>query len=86
MRPPWTWTPACPGSGLKTPQEYFEAVTTAKAALCNRMHAAVGLAGLGIPAIAVGSDTGCSWWQPSACPTTMSRRRMPTILKSNWKI
>ena len=41
----------------KTSQEYFQAAATAKAALCNRMHAAVGLAGLGIPAIAIGSDT-----------------------------
>jgi hypothetical protein len=41
----------------QTPQEYFEAAATAKAALCNRMHAAVGLAGLGIPSIAVGTDT-----------------------------
>jgi hypothetical protein len=48
---------AVPRLWPQTPQEYFEAAATAKAALCNRMHAAVGLAGLGIPAIAVGTDT-----------------------------
>jgi polysaccharide pyruvyl transferase WcaK-like protein len=41
----------------KSPAEYFSQVAAAKVALCNRIHAAVGLAGLGIPAIAVGSDT-----------------------------
>ncbi len=41
----------------KTPQEYFTLVSEAKAALCNRMHASVGLASLGIPSVAVGTDT-----------------------------
>lgn len=48
---------AVPRLWPQTPQEYFEVAATAKAALCNRMHAAVGLSGLGIPAIAVGTDT-----------------------------
>lgn len=41
----------------KTPQEYFALVSEAKVALCNRMHASVGLAGLGIPSISVCTDT-----------------------------
>jgi len=41
----------------KTRQEYFALVSGAKVALCNRMHASIGLASLGIPSIAVGTDT-----------------------------
>lgn len=41
----------------RTPDEYFTEVAGAKAAVCNRLHASVGLAGLGIPSIAVGTDT-----------------------------
>ena len=32
-------------------------VIRASVAICNRMHASVGLAGLGIPSVAVGTDT-----------------------------
>ena len=41
----------------RTPQEYFDQVSGCAAALCNRMHASVGLAGMGIPSMAVGTDT-----------------------------
>jgi hypothetical protein len=41
----------------KTPQEYIPLVSGAKLALCNRMHASVALAGLGIPSVAVCTDT-----------------------------
>jgi hypothetical protein len=41
----------------KTPEEYFSAVAGAKAAVCNRLHASVGMAGIGIPSIAIGTDT-----------------------------
>ena len=41
----------------RTPEEYFAAVAGAKAAVCNRLHASVGMAGIGIPSIAVGTDT-----------------------------
>lgn len=41
----------------KTPGEYFTVVSEAKAAVCNRMHASVGIAGMGIPSVAVGTDT-----------------------------
>jgi hypothetical protein len=41
----------------KTPAEYFTLASDAKAGIFNRMHASVGLAGLGIPSIAVGTDT-----------------------------
>lgn len=42
------------------PQTYHDfprLVRQAKAALCNRMHASVALAGMGIPSVAVGTDT-----------------------------
>lgn len=41
----------------KTPDEYFTQIAGAKAAVCNRLHASVGMAGLGIPSIAIGTDT-----------------------------
>jgi hypothetical protein len=49
--------PTLPRFWPKTPQEYFTQVAGAKVALCNRMHASVGLANLGIPSIAVCTDT-----------------------------
>lgn len=36
---------------------YFKAVSLAKGAVCNRLHASVALAGLGIPSVSVGTDT-----------------------------
>jgi hypothetical protein len=41
----------------KTVAEYFDVAAGAKAGVFNRMHASVGLAGLGIPSIAIGTDT-----------------------------
>lgn len=41
----------------KTPEEYFSMVAGAKAGVCNRLHASVGMAGIGIPSIAIGTDT-----------------------------
>jgi len=41
----------------KTPSEYFQICVGAHAAIVNRLHAAVGLSGLGIPCIAIGTDT-----------------------------
>lgn len=40
-----------------TPTEYFQFARQIKAAVVNRLHAAVGLAGMGIPSVAVGVDT-----------------------------
>lgn len=39
------------------PFDYLVAARRARVAVVNRMHAAVALAGLGVPAVAVGSDT-----------------------------
>ena len=41
----------------KTVHEYFECVSNAKFGICNRMHASVAMAGLGIPSIAICTDT-----------------------------
>lgn len=49
--------PTLPRLWPKTPQDYFAVIADAKVALCNRMHASVALAGLGIPSIAVCTDT-----------------------------
>jgi hypothetical protein len=40
-----------------SPSDFFGTVKTAKFGVVNRLHAAVGMAGLGIPCIAVGTDT-----------------------------
>lgn len=40
-----------------TIDEYFSLIGRAKAAVCNRVHAAVALAGAGIPSISVGTDS-----------------------------
>jgi polysaccharide pyruvyl transferase WcaK-like protein len=40
-----------------SPDEYFQCASQAKFAICNRMHASVGMAGLGIPSVAVCTDT-----------------------------
>lgn len=50
-------SPSTPILFPKTVEEYFRVTSSAKAAICNRMHASVGLAGMGIPSIAVGTDT-----------------------------
>lgn len=41
----------------KNIEEYFGLIASASAAVCNRMHATIGLASIGIPSIAVGTDT-----------------------------
>jgi hypothetical protein len=41
----------------KTTKEYLALVSEAQAGLCNRIHASVVLASLGIPSVAVGTDT-----------------------------
>ncbi len=40
-----------------TVEDYFSLIAHSKAAVCNRLHAAVALAGLGIPSVSVGTDT-----------------------------
>jgi hypothetical protein len=49
--------PTLPRLYPSSPQEYFTVTCEAKIAICNRMHASVALAGIGIPSIAVGTDT-----------------------------
>jgi len=41
----------------KTVAEYFSIVAQAKGGVFNRMHASVALAGMGIPSVAIGTDT-----------------------------
>jgi hypothetical protein len=40
-----------------TIEEYFSFIARSKAAICNRLHAAVALGSVGIPSISVGTDT-----------------------------
>ena len=48
---------AVPRLSPKNSQEYFAMVSRAKGAVCNRMHASVALASLGVPSVAVCTDT-----------------------------
>lgn len=49
--------PSVPRLLPSTTKEYMAVVSGAAAAVCNRLHASVALAGLGIPSVAVGNDT-----------------------------
>jgi hypothetical protein len=49
--------PDLPSFYPKTVQEYIQVISNAKTALNNRMHASVAMASLGIPSIAVCTDT-----------------------------
>lgn len=52
-----TLAPGLPRYLPRTPQEYWQVARRAAGALHNRLHASVGMAGLGIPSVAVGTDT-----------------------------
>jgi hypothetical protein len=52
-----TIDPSLPRALPTTPHEYFSLLTRAKMGLCNRLHASMAFAGLGIPSLAVGTDT-----------------------------
>jgi hypothetical protein len=41
----------------RTLEEYFSLIRASKAAVCNRLHATVALASVGIPSVSVGTDT-----------------------------
>jgi hypothetical protein len=65
-----------------SPQAYFEGCQGAVAAVTNRLHAAVGLSGLGIPGIAIGTDTRmlmtqqigiCTLFAPEATPDRLAQ-------------
>lgn len=49
--------PSIPRFWPKNPEQFFDCIAGAKFGICNRMHASVGMAGLGIPSIAVCTDT-----------------------------
>lgn len=53
----WNLDSTIPRLWPRNTQQYFDLVSEAKVAVCNRMHACVVLAGLGIPSIAVCTDT-----------------------------
>ncbi|MBD0320105.1 MAG: polysaccharide pyruvyl transferase family protein [Gemmatimonadetes bacterium] len=49
--------PSLPRILPRTPREYFEVAARAAGAVCNRLHASVAMAGMGIPSVAIGTDT-----------------------------
>jgi hypothetical protein len=52
-----TLDPGIPRFLPRDSREYFAVAGRAKLALCNRLHASIALAGLGIPSVSVGTDT-----------------------------
>ncbi len=49
--------PTIPRVFPKTVQEYFDCLSGAKFGICNRMHASVGMAGMGVSSVAICTDT-----------------------------
>jgi hypothetical protein len=49
--------PSLPRFLPRSPREYFEVASRAAGAVCNRLHASVAMAGMGIPSVAIGTDT-----------------------------
>lgn len=49
--------PTIPRFLPRNSQEYFSVLSRAKFGLCNRLHATIALAGIGVPSLAVGTDT-----------------------------
>ena len=53
----------------RTVQEYFRVIAGAKVGLCNRIHAAMPLASIGIPSVGVGTDTRLKTLETIGLPT-----------------
>ncbi|HYW08833.1 MAG TPA: polysaccharide pyruvyl transferase family protein [Longimicrobium sp.] len=53
----------------RSPAEYFATVSSASGAVCNRLHASVVLAGMGIPSVAIGTDTRMLMVEACGIPT-----------------
>ena len=49
--------PALPRFRPRNPKEYLECISRGKFGICNRMHASVVMAGIGIPSVAICTDT-----------------------------
>jgi hypothetical protein len=49
--------PALPRFWPQDTRQYFEMISETQVAICNRMHACVALAGIGVPSVAVCTDT-----------------------------
>jgi polysaccharide pyruvyl transferase WcaK-like protein len=65
-----------------SPSEYFHVCAGAHAAITNRLHAAVGLSGLGIPCIAMGTDTRLLMTQQIGIPSLFVPDVTPENLSS----
>ncbi len=49
--------PTLPRMFPKSVQDYFDCISEAKFGICNRMHASVGMAGIGVSSVAICTDT-----------------------------
>jgi polysaccharide pyruvyl transferase WcaK-like protein len=61
--------------------QYFEIVSRAKLAICNRMHASVALAGIGVPSVAVCTDTRLLMVEALGLPCLYVKDTDPNLLE-----
>lgn len=69
----------------KTPEEFFDLPCGFRAAVCNRMHAAVGVGSLGIPSIAIGNDTRMLMAQEIGIRTLFTKDVTCNLLQSEFE-
>lgn len=75
--------PSLPCLLPKTAKEFVDVVSTAKTAVCNRMHASVALASLGIPSVAVCTDTRLDMVKQLGLPCFYVKEATTDVLESN---
>lgn len=74
--------PDIPRHQPNNPEDYFELASDAMAAVCNRLHASVALAGIGIPSVAVGTDTRLLMVQSIGLPAFYVKDVSANVLES----
>jgi hypothetical protein len=66
-----------------TPNEYFEKTRGAKLGICNRLHASVGLTGVGIPSVTIGTDTRMNMVEALGIPCHFVKNAHLEVLESD---
>jgi hypothetical protein len=74
--------PTLPRLRPKSTHQYFELVSSTKLAICNRMHASVALAGIGVPSVAVCTDTRLLMVEALGLPCLYVKDAHPNVLES----
>lgn len=74
--------PSLPRLVPRSAADYAATIASSKAAICNRMHAAVALASSGIPSIAVGTDSRMLMVGAIGLPTAYAKECTAALLES----